>query len=361
MKKVLILGAGNIGKAIAYDLNEDFDLTIGDSSEEALDKLSRYGEKVVIDARDKDSLIAHFENADVVVCALPGEFGLSILETGIETGTDVVDVSFMPEDPFPLNEQSKEENVSLIVDAGFGPGIPNIMVGRLNHIMDNIESCKIKIGGLPKEPKPPLFHTVTWSPMDLIEEYTRPARLVRDGKISSVETFDEIRPVTVQERSLEEFYSDGLRTLLHTIKADVLEETTLRWKGHLEKVKVLKELGFFDKKHRENTLKVILQHMQSDVKDISLLEVDIKGVHQGEVIEAGYSLYDEAHGGFSSMSRTTGFTTALMTRLVLKGDIAKGVLPLELLGSEKLVHDYVLRELKARGVKITTKGHKLHI
>ncbi|MFO8110224.1 MAG: saccharopine dehydrogenase C-terminal domain-containing protein [Thermoplasmata archaeon] len=352
MKKILLLGAGNIGKAIAYDLNKDFKLTIVDSSEKTLDECEKYGDTLVLDVTDTRNMQTAMEDVDAVVCALPGRFGFKVLETAVKCGTDTVDVSFMPEDPFALQEEAKKARVSLVVDAGFGPGLPNVFIGRLNALMDCIQRCMIRIAGLPMDPKPPLFHSVTWSPHDLVEEYTRPARVVRNDRVHVVKPFDEIRPVTVRGMELEEFYSDGLRTLLHTVKVHHMEETTLRWKGHLERIKALDEFGFFQEHRVNDTLDMILPYMVSRDRDISLLEIDVKGRFKGEDVEAGCSLYDEAKAGFSSMARTTGFTTALMTRILLERELPKGVLPLELLGENVDIHDYILEELRARDVEI---------
>ncbi len=361
MKKVLLMGAGNVGYAIAYDLNGDYELTIGDVDEKALNEFEKYGNVMELDALDPEALGSAFEQVDVVVCALPGKLGFRVIETAIKSGTDVVDVSFMPEDPFVLQDEAESAGVSVIVDAGFGPGLPNLFIGRLNTLMEEIDRCMIRIAGLPKHPEPPLFHSVTWSPSDLIEEYTRPARVIRDGKVECLEPFEDIGRVEVRGMEFEEFYSDGLRTLLDTMKIETIEETTLRWKGHIRKMKVLKELGFFEPERVPGTLDVILPHMVPKGKDISILEVDVEGKYKGEKIKTGYSLYDESHDGFSSMARTTGFTTALMTRLILTGDMDKGILPLESLGADKITHDFVVNELRARGVHIGRKGDKLQI
>lgn len=351
MNRILLLGAGNVGKAIAHDLR-NMELTIADAGKETLSDVERYGDTVTLEVRRTDELTNVIKGVDVIVCALPGRFGYDILKAAIKCGTHVVDVSFMPEDPLSLDVMAKNAGVSLVVDAGFAPGLPNLFIGKVNSEMDSMDRCIMRVAGLPKNPEPPLFHSVTWSPEDLIEEYTRIARVVRGGMVADLKPLGEIRPVEVMGMELEEFYSDGLRTLLDTVKIHNMEETTMRWPGHLKKIKVLDELGFFAPERIPETLKVILPHMSGEGKDLSVLEVEIEGIKDGKEARACFSLYDEAREGFSSMSRVTGFTTALVTEYLAREDVPVGVLPLELLGDNTEFYDHVIKGLIRRGVKI---------
>ncbi|MFO7990752.1 MAG: saccharopine dehydrogenase C-terminal domain-containing protein, partial [Thermoplasmata archaeon] len=308
MKKVMILGAGNIGRAVAYDLKDEFEVHVGDLNVKALEEVEDFARCMILDVSDKAHLVDVLADFDLVIGTLPSRFGYASVEAAIEAGVDMVDISFMPEDPFELNENAEDAGVTVVVDAGFGPGMSNVFMGRIDEELDGIENCIIRLGGLPKDPEPPLFYKVTWSPYDLIEEYTRDARLIRGGEEVVLDPFDEINPVVINDMELEEFYSDGLRTLLDTVNADTMEETTLRWPGHLEKIKVLRELGFFEEENLDPTLKVILPLMKFDSPDISLLDVEAEGTVGDEKRRYHYFLYDEASEEFSSMSRCTGFT-----------------------------------------------------
>lgn len=351
---ILIIGAGNIGKAIAHDLRDDFSLTICDVDDEKLEDLEIYGETVKVDVTDHHGLVEVLQDFDIAVCAVPGRFGFDCVKASIEAGTDMVDVSFMPEDPLVLDEEAKEKGVRVVVDAGFGPGLTNLFLGRISEEMDHIEMCDIKIGGLPMEPKPPLYYRVFWSPYDLIEEYMRTARMVKEGKIVEIEPMEDISEVTVMGEEFEEFYSDGLRTLLKTIEADNIVETTLRWPGHLEKMKVLKELGFFDAENIEDTMDVILPKMRFESGDMSMIDMSARGSKDGIEREISYQLYDEEKDGFTSMSRTTGFTTAVITRLVAQKEVGYGVTPPETIGKDSSKHDFIIDELRERDIDIQT-------
>ncbi|MBC7095171.1 saccharopine dehydrogenase family protein [Thermococcus sp.] len=350
--KVLILGAGNVGKAIAWDLKDEFEVSVGDVSERRLEELSKFAETIKIDASNFNELVEIMRQFELVIGALPGRFGYSTVKAAIKAGVDIVDVSFMPENPMELYDKAEKAQVTVVFDAGFAPGLSHIFLGRIYQEMDELEEAYIYVGGLPKEPKPPLYYRITWSPYDLIEEYTRPARVIRDGKIVSVDPLEGIKNVNIGNREFEAFVSDGLRSLLENINAKRLEEWTLRWPGHLAKMKILRELGFFSSENLENTLNVISPLMTYESPDFSIMEVIGKGRINDRSMEVRYFLYDEEKDGFTSMARVTGFTTAIVARIVAKGLCAYGVIPPEVLGMREDTYIEIMRELKKRDILV---------
>ena len=350
--KVLVLGAGNVGKAIAWDLKDEFEVYVGDISEERLKAVSQFATPIRVDASSFDELVETMRDFELVVGALPGRFGYRSVKAAIKAGTDMVDVSFMPENPLELREEAEKAQVTVIVDAGFAPGLSNILLGRIWQEMDQLEEGYIYVGGLPKEPRPPLYYRITWSPKDLIEEYTRPARVIRNGEITSVDPFERIERVTVGDFEFEAFLSDGLRTLLENIRAIRLEEWTLRWPGHLEKMKVLRELGFFKPEHVDKTLEVITPLMTYESPDFSIMQVIGRGTLNGEPKEIGYLLYDEEREGFTSMARVTGFTAAIIARIVAEHGCIFGVIPPEILGMRIDTYTRITEELADRGITL---------
>lgn len=350
--EILILGAGNIGKAITYDLSKDYTVCVGDSNKTKLEEISNFANTKNIDARNKKEMVETMKNFDLIVGALPGKLGFKTIEAAIEAGRDIVDVSFMPENPLSLDKKAKKENISIIVDAGFGPGVSNLLMGRIACEMDKLKKAIIRIGGLPKRPKPPLFYKITWSPYDLIEEYTRKARLKKNGKLIEVDPLKDIKKVKIKGKEFEEFYSDGLRTLLQTIDVDTLEETTLRWKGHLQKMKVLRDLGFLKPGNLDHTLDVILPYMKFKGKDFSIMDIKAEGFKNGENTNIHYYFYDEADEKFSSMARSTGFSTAAMVRLLIKNSLECGVIPPEKLGENITFYKEIVSSLKEKGIKL---------
>lgn len=349
---ILVLGAGNVGEAIAYDLHEDFEVHAGDVDEDKLKNIEKYAETEIIDASADRELKERMKDFDLIICSLPGRFGFRTVKKAIEAGVDIVDVSFMPEDPLQLNDEARRNDVTAVVDAGFGPGISNVLMGRIAEELSGIKDCKIRIGGLPKKKVPPLYYKLTWSPYDLIEEYIRDARVIRDGKIVSLDPFEEISGVELAGHSFEEFYSDGLRTLLHTIDAGDMEETTLRWEGHLDKIKVLRELGFFEEEKLEDTLDVISHHMDYESEDFSMMDIR---ANDGEGEQMRYHFYDEADDMFSSMSRSTGFATATMARLIIDEETRDGVIPPEEFGRVEERYDLIIDRMRSKGIQIERK------
>ncbi|ACJ15914.1 Saccharopine reductase [Thermococcus onnurineus NA1] len=350
--KVLVLGAGNVGRAIAWDLRDEFEVWVGDRSEERLNSVKDFAETVKIDASNFDSLVETMKSFELVVGALPGRFGYSSVKAAIKAGVDMVDVSFMPENPLELREEAEKAQVTVIFDAGFAPGLSHILMGRIWQEIDELKEGYIYVGGLPREPRPPLYYRITWSPKDLIEEYTRPARVIRNGNVTAVDPFEKIERVTVGDFEFEAFVSDGLRSLLESVKAEKLEEWTLRWPGHLEKMKVLRELGFFKSEHIDKTLEVITPLMTYESPDFSIMQVVGRGILDGKKKEIGYLLYDEEKEGFTSMARVTGFTAAIVARLVAEKGCIFGVIPPEILGMRIDTFTRITEELAERGITL---------
>ena len=344
--KVLVLGAGNVGRAIAWDLRDEFDVHVADLSEERLKAVSEFATPLKLDASRFDRLVEAMKGFELVIGALPGRFGYSSIRASIKAGVDMVDVFFMPENPLELREEAENAQVTVIFDAGFAPGLSHILMGRIWNELDDMSEGHIYVGGLPKEPKPPLYYRITWSPKDLIGEYTRPARVIRDGEVKGIDPLSEIKTVEIEGFTFEAFPSDGLRSLLESVRVDKLEEWTLRWPGHLEKMKVLRELGFFKDEHVDKTLEVITPLMTYDSPDFSIMKVI--GSEPGRTIS--YTLYDEERE-FTSMARVTGYTASAIARLVAEGSCIFGVIPPEILGMRIDTFRRILDDLEERGIR----------
>ncbi|ASJ00728.1 saccharopine dehydrogenase family protein [Thermococcus gorgonarius] len=350
--KVLVLGAGNIGKAVAYDLRDEFDVYVADISKERLDAVKEFATPIKLDASRFDDLVEALRKFELAVGTLPGNLGYSVVKAALKAGTDLVDVSFMPENPLELRDKAEEARVTVIFDAGFAPGLSHILMGRLWAELDTLEEGLIYVGGLPKHPRPPLYYRITWSPKDLIEEYVRKARVTRNGEILEIDPLSEVRKVRIKNMEFEAFPSDGLRSLLWSVRAKKLEEWTLRWPGHLEKIKVLRELGFFEEKNLDFTLNVIAPLMTYESPDFSIMEVLARGILNGKMTTGRYLVYDEEKDGLSSMSRLTGFTASSVARIVSESSCIYGVIPPEMLGMRIDTFNRILEDLKDRGVMI---------
>ena len=185
MKNIYQIGAGMVGSAMAADLSKNHNLFLADNDFTILEKIHLKHPNIhisALDVTDQESLSKWIAPADIVLLAVPGFLGYNALKTIINAGKDVVDISFSPENILDLNDLAKEKGVTLIVDAGVAPGIPNYLLGYWDAQL-NIESFEYYVGGLPKNPQPPFNYKAPFSPKDVIEEYTRPARMLIDHEV----------------------------------------------------------------------------------------------------------------------------------------------------------------------------------
>jgi saccharopine dehydrogenase-like NADP-dependent oxidoreductase len=374
--KVLILGCGNIGSVATKDLAKSISsigVVVADKSEtRAKEVAERIGKDNVswiqLDATNPSKLANALKDFDLVMGFLPGKIGYRLTKACIDAGKDLVDVSFMSENPLALTDNAVKANVTIVPDCGLAPGISNILVGHAAAELDKVQTVHIMVGGLPEKPVPPLDYVITWSPENLIDEYMRKARIVKEGKIIEVEALSGLEEVEFPEfGKLEAFYTDGLRTLPQTI-TDVYDmwEKTLRYPGHAEKIKLLKTLGFFEEEQidvegvsvspRKLTVKLFAQKLRKpEIKDIVALKVEVSGVKNGRQTRYVYHLldhYDEKRG-ITAMARTTAYSASIIAQLMLKKALReKGVVPTEKIGKNNALFRLFLDELEKRGIRI---------
>ncbi len=375
--KALIVGCGNIGSVAARDLarsSTTIDITLADQNSERAKHLagplgSRGASWLQLDVEDHDSLVHTLKDFDVAVGFLPGDLGYLLAEACIDAETNLVDVSYMPEDPLKLNERATAANITIVPDCGLAPGLSNLLVGHSFQRLDTIRSVRIMVGGLPERPLPPLDYVVTWSPENLIDEYTRKTRIVKDGRTVEVETLSGLERVEFPNLgTLEAFYTDGLRTLPSTImEVEEMWEKTLRYPGHAEKIRLLRALGFFDLEPinidgislspRKITAKLLEKRLKrSDVKDIVAMRIEVLGIKNHSHIRQTYQMldrYDEKQN-ITAMARTTAYPASITTQLLMDETVStRGVIPPERLGADERLFNTIVRKLHERGVKIT--------
>jgi saccharopine dehydrogenase-like NADP-dependent oxidoreductase len=247
--KIMVLGCGNIGSVIAKDVAENLPsmkVVIADvDKNHAREAASRIGLENVdaaqIDATNRSELTSKLKSFDVAVGALPGDLGYQTCKAAVTAKVDMVDVSYMPEDVLTLDNAASKAGVIIIPDCGMSPGLCSMLVGRGVSKFDEVEKAHMLNGGLPEKPVPPLGYVVTWSVKDLIDMYSRKVSIVKNGRVVQVEAMGGLEEIHFPGvGKLEAFYTDGLRTLLHTVKAKEMWEKTLRYPGHAEKITLLK-------------------------------------------------------------------------------------------------------------------------
>jgi lysine 6-dehydrogenase len=366
-----VLGAGLVGSAIVRDLAQDgAQVTVIDSSPAALARIAALApvHPVQADLRDTADLAPLLAGADLVVCAVPGFMGFATLQKILEAGKPVVDISFFTEDPFALDALAKSQGVTAVVDCGVAPGLANLLVGDLNRRLDLIERYECYVGGLPQVRTWPFEYKAVFSPIDVLEEYTRPARFVEHGQLVVRPALSEVELRDFPGAgTLEAFNTDGLRTLAQTIAAPNMKEKTLRYPGHASLMRALRDSGFLDAAPIDLdgqavapirlTAKLLFDQwrLQPGEHDLTVMQVVVEGRREAQQMRFTYDLLDryDATAEVTSMARTTGYTCTAVARLVASGAFRQpGICPPEFVGRTPGCLDRVLADLTARGVRL---------
>jgi lysine 6-dehydrogenase len=368
--EVIVLGGGRVGSAMAIDLAKDshFNVSVADIQIDNLNWLSKQNSirSLKKDLSDTGAIKETVKDFDLVINALPGFMGFQTFRVVIEAGKNIVDIAFFPIDPFQLDDLAKRNGVTAVMDCGVAPGMSNLLIGYVDSILESLSSVEIYVGGLPAIREWPYEYKAVFSPIDVIEEYTRPARLVESGK-------EVIRPALSEPEllkfpkigTLEAFNTDGLRTLIKTIKAPFMKEKTLRYPGHIEKMAVLRETGFFDEKFInvngcrirpiDVTSKLLfpIWELKKGETDITVMHISIKGRKDDCNLHYQYDLFDrfDPETKTTSMARTTGYTATMVARLLADGLFdRKGVSPPEIIGRNPKCAEFILSGLRERGI-----------
>ncbi|MDB5220196.1 MAG: Carboxynorspermidine dehydrogenase [Myxococcaceae bacterium] len=373
--KIVVLGAGLVGGPMALDLAKEngFEITVADIRDEALERVAR-GTKIRIvktDLSDLTEVTKLANEHDLVLSAVPGFMGFATLRAVLETGTSCVDIAFFPEDPLELDSVAKKNAATAFVDMGVGPGMSSVLAGHAHSQLDTTDSIITYVGGLPRVRRWPYEYAAVFSPIDVIEEYMRPARYVENGHLVTRPALSDPELLDFPEvGTLEAFNTDGLRTMAKTMKVPNMKEKTMRYPGHIEKMAVLRATGFFGTdpidvggakiRPLDLTAKLLfpMWKLQPGEADVTVMRVIVEGTKNGKRTRWTYDLFDtfDAESGIHSMARTTGYTATAAIRMLGKGMFTdKGVFPPELVGLRRPCVDFLLKELKERNVNYTEK------
>jgi lysine 6-dehydrogenase len=367
--RIVVLGAGRVGSAIAMDLAADrnFEVVSVDINSPTVPEKKR--EKITFvrqDLSDSSNLQESIKTADLVVNALPGFMGYSIFRQVIEAGKNIVDIAFFAEDPFQSEKLARQRGVMAIMDCGVAPGMSNLLIGYAAKRLDQLDKCEIYVGGLPVIREWPYEYKAVFSPLDVLEEYIRPARFKIGGEIVTRPALSGRELMDFKGiGTLEAFNTDGLRTLLQTVSCPDMIEKTLRYPGHVEKMLLLRETGFFGSQEInvsgnkvrpiDLTAKLLFPkwELKKGEQDLTVMRIVVQGRKGREHLRYSYDLLDhfDVKEGITSMARTTGYTAAMVVRLITAGKYKKsGVSPPEFLGQDVACVRFMLDGLAARGI-----------
>jgi lysine 6-dehydrogenase len=372
VQKIIVLGCGMVGRVMAADLAKDFDVTAVDVSRASLDRLGAAPvKKLTADLADGGVVRDLVRDFDLAIGAVPGFMGFQTLRTVIEAGRNVVDISFFPEDALALDGPARANGVTAVVDCGVAPGMSNMILGYHAARM-KVRSFKCFVGGLPFKRDYPFEYKAPFSPADVIEEYIRPARYVENGHVVVRPALSDTEFLDFPEvGTLEAFNSDGLRSLLKTMSVPNMIEKTLRYPGHVDYIKALRDSGFFGQeeidvrgrkvKPIDVTSAVLFKqwHLHEEDDEFTIMRILVEGEEQGSPRAYAYNLFDrkDRRTGFSSMARTTGFPATAVAHLVLAGTFGKkGICPPEHVGVEERNFRFVIDYLRERNVVYKLTG-----
>ncbi len=385
--KVVVLGAGLMGREVARDLSAsdkvekvylaDLDIEmVNDFINEAnLQKI----EAVYCNAEDEQQLRDIISKGDVCVNALFYEFNERVANAAIDVGVHSVDlgghIGEVTENVLKLDEQAKEKNVTIIPDLGLAPGMINILVGYGASKLDRVESIQLYVGGIPVKPEPPLNYTRVFSLEGVIDHYTEPAKIIRDGQLVKVESLSGVEPIYFDQfGTLEAFYTSGGTSTLYKTFPNVktLEYKTVRYKGHAEKFQLLRELGFFDRDNIVNVdgvevkvRSVVREALKKKLylgkkQDAVVLRAIIVGEKSGEQVTYEYEtiLKRDENSEVTAMAQATAGTIASVAIMIGEGTISqRGVFPPETIVPGK----EFIEKMNKRGVIIKETSHRSSI
>ena len=369
MRRV-VLGAGRVGRAIVADLSADRDAVthVVDVDRASLARLQGFPGVTtgVADLSNPDAVTRAVEPFDLAISAVPGHLGYRTLRAVIEAGKNAVDIAFFPEDPFSLDDLARSRGVTAIVDSGVAPGMSNLLVGHASSRLDRTDAVRIYVGGLPVVRRQPYEYAAVFSPIDVIEEYTRPARLVRDGTVVIRPALSDVESIDFPGiGTLEAFNTDGLRTLAETIDAPWMEEKTLRYPGHADRMRMLRETGFFGFgpieiggtmiRPIDLTSRLLFKQWElgDGEEDLTVMRILVDGVSAGAGTRIAFDLLDryDPKTRTTSMARTTGYTATMMSRLLARGAVdGPGIVTPESIGRHKEHVEFLLAGLRDRGI-----------
>lgn len=382
--KVVVLGAGLMGKEIARDLvgSEEVktvflaDVSVDSANEFVATLNSEKVEVVQLDADSDEDLRDVIGRGDVVINALFYTFNERVAKAAIDAGVHAVDlgghIGGITESILQLNDLAAEKGVTIIPDLGVAPGMANIVAGYGATKLDTVESIKLYVGGIPTEPKPPLHYTRVFSLDGVFDHYTEPSKMIQKGELTEVESLTGIEPIYFDAFGvLEAFYTSGGISTLYKTFPDVktLEYKTIRYKGHADQFKLLADLGFLDKTNtveagghevnvREVTREVLKKKLELGKKvDAVLLRAIISGEKSEEQITYEYEMVvrKDLEKNVTAMARATASTISVVAQMIGKGMITeRGVFAPESVvpGRE------FIGEMAKRGVDIKETSHR---
>ena len=344
MYDIIALGCGLVGKFVVTKMSSlgykihVIDLVIPSEIKE--------NSEISFEEGDVFQIVNDLPEAKVIINLLPGGIGETIRPMLISMGIDIIDLAFTETEPSVHHQHAVNNNCTLIWDVGIAPGLSNMLIKKEYDTDSKMRDVSIKVGGNPVKPYNDWSYMAPFSPSDVIEEYTRPARIIENGEINTVEPLTDLHSINVSNFGvMEAFLTDGLRSLLDSRMAENMREYTVRWPGHIQKWITSKD---------SLTDEELIESWKFDQSKDEFTWMEIKISYDDyQVI---WEIVDQGMDGASSMARTTGLVTIACTVDLLESStneikwFESGVLAPENLGIKSI--DRVIQFMKSEKVTI---------
>lgn len=380
--KYAVLGSGMQGTACAYDMakfGEASEVLLADIDIEKATKAAQrvnnlLGKDIVkpvnLNVKNEEEVVQLLSGVNSFLSSTSYHFNLGVAKAAIKAKANMCDLGGNTDvvlSELALNSEAEEANITIIPDCGLMPGMGNTLAVYGMSKLDQCDEVQIRCGGLPQSPKPPLDYKLVFSIGGLTNEYFGKAFILRDGKVSEVDTFAELEEIEFPEPvgKCEAFTTTGgTSTCPWTFEGKIktYEYKTVRYKGHYEKFKTMLDLGLLDTEPVQvGDVKVSPRDVFHTVvapkidfpedKDLVVLRSICKGTKDGKPTTITLDIMDfhDDETGFTAMERTTAYPASIVAIMMAKGQVKKGAVKLE----EGIDGSIFVSELVKRGIKLS--------
>lgn len=347
--KVLVLGAGMMGRAIAYDLDtysQCDEIIVGEKDSYVRRSAAQFlkntnTQVIALDIRQTAMLKEYFKKVDIVISAVPYHHNLFLTRYAIQNHTHFIDLggnNTIVEHQRRLFLKAKNNKVTIIPDSGLAPGLVSIITRDIVESFDTVDFVKLRVGGVPRYPHPPFKYQIVFSPYGLINEYVEDAMILNHGKIlfkpsmTDLETLRFPKPFGTMEAFLT---SGGCSTLPHTYRQKIryLDYKTIRYPGHCQKIKALLDLGLASQDPllcaeqkitpRDVFACLLTKTLPTTGEDVVLLKALSQGTKQGKQQSRDYTIidYSDKEHAITAMMRMTGYPVSITAQMIQDGTI----------------------------------------
>ncbi len=377
--KIAVIGAGLMGRAAVYDLARAegvkkvgvFDI----DQQLAKEVADKYGNEIAesgfLDASDENAALECLKQYDSAVSCVTYKYNPGLTRAAIAAGCHMVDLGGNNDTvntQIEMNDEAEKANVIIIPDCGLAPGMVSVIAADGISKLDHVRSLKIRVGGLPQSPRPPLNYQMVFSAEGLLNEYWEPCVILEDGKKKTVNPMTAIESLEFDGiGELEAFYtSGGTSTLPETYqgKIDFLDYKTIRYPGHCKLFKTMLEIGLASRQKTEvegqmveprAVLRAVLdKNLTLGGLDLVLVRLTLEGEKDGQDKTIVYEIVDrqDTKTGLTAMMRTTSFPAAIIAWMAAAGHVTeRGCKPQEIAVKPSLF----LPQLKKRGINLVVK------